>query len=257
MAGDEEATKHLTEQALELSQKATEVHPELAEAFYHHAKFAALLRDSETAVNSLGTAIQADRNYCIKADADRDFDSVSEDVSKLFESLRQQVKQEATETIETVKKLPNDWVYQSAEAKQTEGEIRKALEQAESFYSDKDTYFDSLDVLSSLKEAKETFDQIPPFSFEEIDTLSSKSSPVFSPDGGYLAIKSSDDTWKIYQTDGFKEIDKQVLEMSVNFSVIHDGVANFQFAFVQRTRRRLKACYSKSVNSFLKNAYHL
>ena len=45
--------------------------------------------------------------------------------------------------------------------------------------------------------------------------------------------------------------------MSVNFSVIHDGVANFQFAFVQRTRRRLKACYSKSVNSFLKITKHL
>ena len=45
---------------------------------------------------------------------------------------------------------------------------------------------------------------------------------------------------------------KHLSEMSVNFSVIHDGVANFQFAFVQRTRRRLKACYSKSVNSFLK-----
>ena len=53
-----------------------------------------------------------------------------------------------------------------------------------------------------------------------------------------------------------KYLRKHLSEMSVNFSVIHDGVANFQFAFVQRTRRRLKACYSKSVNSFLKFAEH-
>ncbi|MFQ6041547.1 MAG: hypothetical protein ACE5PV_11880, partial [Candidatus Poribacteria bacterium] len=205
-AGDAETAKYFIEQALELSQNATKAHPQLAEAFYHHAKFAALLGDGETAINSLRTAILSDRNYCIRADADRDFDSVREHIFKLFESLGQEVKPEAAKNIETVRTLLKDWVYQSEEAKQAESEIRKALDQAESFYRNKDTYFDSLDVLSSLNKAKETFDQIPPFSFKEVAILSSNWSPVFSPDGRYIAIKNSDDICKIYQTDGFKEI---------------------------------------------------
>jgi hypothetical protein len=164
LRGDVEAAKNFSEQAVELSEDATKVYPQLAEAFYHHAKFAALSGDSETAVNSLRTAILADRNYCLKADADKDFDGIREYVFNLFESLRQQVKQESMNTIETVRKLLKDWVYQSAEAKQAEAEIRKVLEQAELFYRNKDTYFDCLDVLSFLKDAQETFDQIPPFS---------------------------------------------------------------------------------------------
>ncbi len=171
LAKDADAAKHFTKQALELSQNATKVYPQLTEAFYHHAKFAALLGDSETAQSSLKTAILGDRNYCIKADADRDFDSVREYVRNLFESLRQQAKQEAVKAFEPVKKLLEDWVFQSSEAKKAEAKIRKLLERAESLYH-KDTYFDYLDAMSLLKEAQDTFDQIPPFvpklvSFEE------------------------------------------------------------------------------------------
>ena len=206
LAKDADTARHFTEQALELSQNATKVYPQLAEAFYNHAKFAALLGDGKTAVNSLKMAILADRNYCIKADADRDFDGVREYVRELFESLRQQAKQEVTKGFEPVKKLLGDWVYQGSEAKQTETEIQKLLEQAEMLYRNKDTYFDYLDALSLLKRAQQTFDQIPLRS--EVTTLTEHSDSVesvtFSPDGRFL-VSGSRDTVKIYQTDGFKE----------------------------------------------------
>ena len=152
---DVDAARRYTEQALELSQNATKVYPQLAEAFYNHAKFAALLNDGQTAINSLKTAILADRNYCLKADADKDFDGVREYVRNLFESLRQQAKQEAANAFEPVKKLLEDWVFQGAEAKRAETEIRNLLQQAESFYR-KDTYFDYLDALPLMKEAQNT-----------------------------------------------------------------------------------------------------
>ena len=190
LAKDADAAKHFAEQALEFSQNAAKVYPQLAEAFYNHAKFAALLGDGETAQSSLKTAILADRNYCIKADADKDFDGVREYVYNLFESLRQQAKQEATSALELVKDLLENYVFQGAVAKESEAEIRKLFRQAETPYRNGDTYFDYLNVLSLLKEAKEPFDQIPPFGlfvFKEIATLSGKS-PGFSPDGKYLDI---------------------------------------------------------------------
>ena len=207
LAGDADAAKHFTEQALELSQNATKVYPQLTEAFYNHAKFSALLGDGETTVNSLKTVILTDRSYCIKADADRDFDGVREYVQNLFESLRQQAKQEAKKAFEPVKKLLEDWVYQGPDAIEAEAEIRKLFEQAEQLYR-KDTYFDYLEALPLLKKAQETFDQIPLF----IES----SSIGFSPDGRYLVIGSSYDTYTIYQTDGFKQI--ATSEQSPGFS---------------------------------------
>ena len=151
LAGDVDAAKRFTEEALELSQNATQVYPQLAEAFYNHAKFAALLNDGENTVNSLKTAILTDRNYCLKADADKDFDGVREYVRNLFESLYEQAKNEATKAFEPLKDLLENYVFQG-EAKQAEAEIRKLFGQAEPLYH-KDTYFDYLDALPLLKKA--------------------------------------------------------------------------------------------------------
>jgi tetratricopeptide (TPR) repeat protein/sRNA-binding regulator protein Hfq len=214
LAKDVDAAKRFTEQALELSQNATKVYPQLSEAFYHHAKFAALLGDGQTAQNSLKTAILSDRNYCIKADADKDFDGVRNYVYQLFEELRQQAKTEAIRAFESVKKLLEDWVYQTPADKQAEAEIRKLFGQAETLYRSKDTYFDYLDVLSLLKEAQQHFDRVPLFC--EITTLTGHS-VSFSPDGKYLASVSNDKTVKVYLVDGFQEI-ATLTEYSVSFS---------------------------------------
>ncbi|MBM3240922.1 hypothetical protein FJZ31_31965 [Candidatus Poribacteria bacterium] len=162
LAKDVDSTRRFTEQALELSQNATKVYPQLSEAFYHHAKFSALFSDGQTAVNSLKMAILADRNYCLKADADKDFDGVRRYVLNLFESLRQQAKAEATKSFKPVKKLLEDWVFQGPVGKRAEVEIRKLFGQAELLYR-KDTYFDYLDALSLLKKAQQLFDTIPPY----------------------------------------------------------------------------------------------
>ena len=159
IAGDADAARNFTEQALELSQNSTRVYPQLVEAFYHHAKFAALLNDGETAQDSLKTAILTDRNYCLKADADRDFDGVREYVRNLFESLHQQAKQKATHALESVKRILNDWNFQCPEAKRAKPEIRQLFQQAESLYR-RNTYFDYLDALSPLEKTQQIFDPI-------------------------------------------------------------------------------------------------
>ena len=195
LTSDADEARRFTEEALELSQKATQVYPQLSEGFYNHAKFAALLNDGETAVNSLKMAIITDRNYCLKAEADRDFDGVREYIHDLFESLRQQAKVEAEKSLDSTKLLLDDWVYQSSEEKQVEAKIRELIGQAESIYHSNYTYFDYFDSIMSTV---------------ELTTLTEYSSLVFSvsfsPDGKYLASGSYDKTVKIYQTDDFKEI---------------------------------------------------
>ena len=56
--------------AIENAQRATELHPQLTEAFYNHAKFAASAGQPSRAIPSLETAIRTDRNYAINAFAE-------------------------------------------------------------------------------------------------------------------------------------------------------------------------------------------
>jgi len=350
---DETSTSSLREM-LNLAQRSIGVYSEIPEAFYHHAKYAALLGDGDTCAQSLKLAILMDRNYCLKVEADPDFDGVRDSVHSLFASLHneekvkannayqsyrqkldpilsnlpsdmrgeadgickqiesylapdtyfdymdalpevqraenqlpefqeafdtkkeamfavesvtkmlnawnfqcpeakqaepkirklfqraeplcrkdtyfdyldalplleqiqqifnpipekedlyQQAKEEATKAFEPVKKLLEGRVYQTLEAQEAESEIRNLLQQAKTLYH-RDTHSDYLDMLPLLQRSQEIFDQILPFGLKWIATLSGES-PSFSPDSKYLKIESSDDTWKIYQTDGFNEL---------------------------------------------------
>jgi hypothetical protein len=177
ISGDAEAAQALTQEALTLAQNAAQVYPELSEAFYTHAKIAALLGDSETATISLKTAILADRNYCFKAEADKDFDGIRESINTLFESLRQQAQEYATQQLQEVKSLLEDWVYRSQTAQQAQEKIRAALAKAESLLQQSDTYFDYLDTLIPLKGARKIFTEISR-SFYGATTLSGHSGPV-------------------------------------------------------------------------------
>jgi tetratricopeptide (TPR) repeat protein len=112
--GKADLAKKSTEEALILAQKATQMYPKMAESFYNHAKFAALLGDRQTAIKSLYTAIQADHNYCLKVDVDKDFDGIREylpsipSIRMLFEYLREKSKEEATKALSSAKKLLED-----------------------------------------------------------------------------------------------------------------------------------------------------
>ncbi len=193
---------------LELARKSTEVYPQMPEAFYHHARYAALLGDGETCIQGLKRAILMDRNYCLKVDADGDFDGVRDKVQGLLESLYVEAKGQATRAFEPVKKLLEDYVYQNLWQKNAEAGMRRLYEQAELLYL-KDTYFDYLDALPLLKQAQMTFNQIPK-NWVEIATLTghrtSVDSVAFSPDGGTLASGSGDNTVKLWSVQERREI---------------------------------------------------
>ncbi len=171
---------------LELARKSTEVYPQMPDAFYHHARYAALLGDGETCTQSLKRAILMERNYCLKVDADRDFDGARDKVEALKEILYNEAKGQATRVFEPVKKLLEDYVYQNPWQKNAEAGMRRLYGQAEPLYR-KDTYFDYLDALSLLKQAQETFHQIPPVLLIILpgDGINVESI-AFSPDGGTL-----------------------------------------------------------------------
>jgi tetratricopeptide (TPR) repeat protein len=155
LAKDVDSVRCFTEQALELSKQATQVYPQLAEAFYHHSKCAALLGDGETAVNSLKTAILTDRKYCLKADADRDFDGVRDNVRTLEESLYNEAKEKANNayqsSYQSYRQNLNQILSDLPSDTRKEGEmICKQIE----FLIAADTYFDYLDALSEIRQAE-------------------------------------------------------------------------------------------------------
>jgi tetratricopeptide (TPR) repeat protein len=200
LAGDADAAREVTEEALTLARKAMEIYPQLTEAYYNHAKFAALLGQGETAAKSLKAAILGDRNYCLKADTDKDFDGVREHIRSLFVSLRKHAQEEAERVLASTKRLLEDWVYLSPETKAAKARIRDLLGQAESLYR-RNTYFGYLDVLALGKEAQETLDRI---TLTALATLEGYSA-VFSPDGRYL-VSGGSDTVKVYQLNGLQEV---------------------------------------------------
>jgi len=215
LAKNVDTARRFIEQALELSQNATRIYPQLVEAFYNRAKFAALLGDGQNAQSSLKTAILADRNYCIKADADRDFDGVRGYVHNLFESLRQQAKQEATKALESAKKLLENYILQGTKGEQAESEIQKLIQQAEPLYR-KDTYFDYLDALSLLKKAQQTFDQIPSHSrvaFKSLAEYSDKAKQSISK--SEEALKAAEKVIGEAQKTLRKCNDKTLLDSSI------------------------------------------
>ncbi|OYD16440.1 hypothetical protein CH330_02830, partial [candidate division WOR-3 bacterium JGI_Cruoil_03_51_56] len=73
IAGKPDEARQLIEEARDFARHACEVYPKLSESHYHLAKFSALLGNAGEAVASLERAIIADRNYCLKAETDKDF----------------------------------------------------------------------------------------------------------------------------------------------------------------------------------------
>lgn len=81
--------------AIEHTRRAIDLYPAFTEAFYNHAKFAAVAGRADLAIPSLKQAIGADRNYAVKARADADFDGIEAEVTGLLDGLRREARQEA------------------------------------------------------------------------------------------------------------------------------------------------------------------
>lgn len=72
--------------------QATDMVPRFWEAHYHLAKYAAILGETSLAIDNLKTAILGDRNYCLRVDADLDFDKIRSEVYGLFSNLTESAK---------------------------------------------------------------------------------------------------------------------------------------------------------------------
>lgn len=136
-------------QALGLCTQAYQLNPELAEAHYLAAKIFALNGKEVSALSELHQAIQLDRNYCLRADGDKDFDNCRSGVIALFSKLKFESKMNADELypkickIEDVIKKVNPTEFSYFDKIEV---IKKRLTELKYIYS-KSTYFDYLDFV--------------------------------------------------------------------------------------------------------------
>jgi tetratricopeptide (TPR) repeat protein len=146
--------KRLLGEAYNLAKESCEIYPQISEAYYHYAKFSALLGDAENTISNLEKAILMDRRYCIKAEIDKDFDAVRPKVIELYEKLRKDSEIKARDLLEQAKgHLSKIYVY-SEEGRQVREEAKKLIHDAE-ILIEKNTYFSNLDAIPYLKKAIE------------------------------------------------------------------------------------------------------
>ena len=183
----------LLQNAAKLAQQATEIYSPLGEGFYQYAKMQALLGDTPQALTSLTQAIKRDRNYCLKTDADRDFDAIRPQIFEVFEQLRQQAQDEARTALYDVQHLLDEYVFQSSEARQIQQDMTELIHQAEGLFPN-GTYFDYLDIIAYPVQAQTRLDNLN-VPTELTETLPGDgyefSSLAFSPDSRYLAASGS------------------------------------------------------------------
>ena len=120
-------------EAYKATLKAIELSPEFYEAHYQHAQYCASLGKYNEAIRHLKNAIvEGDKYYCVKADSEKDFDVMKEQLKSLFKEL--QINAQNQVTIES-------------------GEVTGVINRAKSYYNI--PVIDNLKVArSKLEEAK-------------------------------------------------------------------------------------------------------
>ena len=141
--------------AIEHARRATELAPQLAEAYFNHAKFAAAAGQAAVAIPSLERTIRTDRNYAIKARADADFVNIEAAVSDLMERLRSEARQQAQAQCRALQTAISCYVI----APQEYAPIERAQSEIESLMK-QDTYFGYLDALVKLSTCRKVFESL-------------------------------------------------------------------------------------------------
>lgn len=161
VSGNTAKAKEFISQAFKHAQQACEIYPHLSESQYHFAKYAALIGDTETSIQSLEKAVAADVNYCMKADFDQDFDNIRPQVFDLFENLRAKIKKQELKRLEEfTQHYITDTFYLTDEAKKDEENIRNIL--LSSFKNiKKNTILDIHEASHILDVVVSTFNSIP------------------------------------------------------------------------------------------------
>lgn len=224
--------KELISEAFKLGQQACEIYPSLSESQYHLAKYAALLGDEEKAVQSLEKAVNADVNYILKIEFDRDYDNMRPLVFGLFERLRLQRGGEARKRLEEcTQKFISNVVYLSEKGKKSEAEIKNLLYNIDQKIKN-DTISDYTDALDLLDQLEPIFYEVNGI-FEEIILEQFGHAAIsFSPDGKIIASASPGaiKLWSIHDNKLVKTItntiDKQSYETHrLSINIDHPSIA--------------------------------
>jgi len=102
-------------EAIKLTNTALEFDENLAEAHYHLAKFYSLSNQKDSAIHHLRKAIVSfDRDYCIKAGFDSDFNPIRDDVNQLFKNLKNESLTLLKDTLKQIDRnfdpIDDEWV---------------------------------------------------------------------------------------------------------------------------------------------------
>jgi tetratricopeptide (TPR) repeat protein len=143
-----EVTK-LLEEAYKLAKESCEIYPQIPEAYYHCAKFSALLGDTEDAISNLEKAILMDGRYIIKAAIDKDLDVVRTGIIELYNKL---IVMKARYLLHKAKEhLSKVYVYSGKGAK-VKREAENLIHNAEMLV-EQNTIFSNIDAITYLNKA--------------------------------------------------------------------------------------------------------
>ncbi len=90
---------------------AIQVNPNFSEAYYRSAQYCSKLGRYDEALSNLSKAIDADRGYCLKALAEKDFEPMSNKLKDLIEDLTKKEQVKADKEIEKSKQLIKKFDY--------------------------------------------------------------------------------------------------------------------------------------------------
>ena len=195
--------------APQFAKQASELYPELLEAFYNHAKFLAV-QGNDSGLSSLELAIRKDRNYALKVTADSDFACFSAQLQGLLNKLKREAKAEAEKAIANLEKELDEYVNFEETSKREIVDLLN-LNKVRILFA-KERYFDYLDCITTVqaiqKELKEALDNSG--IAKELYTLAGHSDAAscvaFSPDSLLLASGSHDKTIKLWDVQTGKEL---------------------------------------------------
>ena len=154
VANKDEEVREFLSHSLDFIHEAIEVYPKVSEFYYHYAKYSALLGEGESALKNLETAIKIDKRYTIKAEMDKDFDSVREDVIKLYEKLRDESEAESREKLNRAKEAFSRIYVYSEEGNNVKKEAEQLIQNSEDLIS-AHTYFSNLEAIANMDKAIE------------------------------------------------------------------------------------------------------
>jgi len=135
------------DEAVKFARQATSIYPEMTEAWYNLAKFAAVAGNATIAISSLERIIKQDRFYAVKVRADADFVTLEHEIAALMSKLSREVKQQA-ETLWSSLKQQLQAQFLPDKIKAKVAEYDQAIQQP----YQQGTYFGYLDALAKIGE---------------------------------------------------------------------------------------------------------